>query len=473
MQNPWLASLLLAVTAAPLPAIAQPTPPQATVVPTAIDSLRQEIQALRALHEAQLRALEQRLLAAEARLAAPPPAVAVAANGLSAPPPAPAISLATTAPAASANAFNPAVSLILSGGYSRRTGVSAGTPAASGVWLPADAERAPRGFSLAETELVFAASVDPWWHGTVNLALHPDNVASVEEAFVQTTALGQGLSLKAGRFFSGVGYLNAQHAHTWDFVDNPLAYQVFLGTQLGDDGLQLRWLAPTEQFMELGLELGRGRGFPGSDTSRNGAGLVALTAHTGGDLGESQSWRAGLSALHTQAEAQSLVGLATDGSTSSASFSGISRVWLADAVWKWAPNGNATRTSLKLQGEWLINQRRGSLEANGTRPADYRSTQSGGYLQAVYQFMPGWRVAARGEWLNPGLAGPGGDIGLNAGTDGPYRPRKQSLMLDFNASEFSRVRLQIDNDRAVQGRSDHPISLQYQMSLGAHGAHSF
>ena len=135
---------------------------------------------------------------------------------------------------------------------------------------------------------------------------------------MQTTALGHGLSLKAGRFFSGVGYLNAQHAHTWDFVDNPLAYQAFLGTQLGDDGLQLRWLAPTEQFIELGLELGRGRGFPGGDNPRNGAGLVALTAHAGGDLGESQSWRAGLSALHTQAEAQSLVGLATDGSTSSA-----------------------------------------------------------------------------------------------------------------------------------------------------------
>lgn len=472
MQNPWLASLLLAVTAAPLSVIAQPIAPQATDAPAAIDSLRQEIHALRALHEAQLRGLEQRLLAAEARLTTPQLAVAVAATGLSAPPPAQAISPAATAPAASANAFNPATSLILSGGYSRRA-PAAGTPSLSGVWLPADAEKTPRGFSLAETELTFAASVDPWWRGAVNLALHPDNVASVEEAFVQTTALGHGLSLKAGRFFSGVGYLNAQHAHTWDFADNPLAYRAFLGTQLGDDGLQLRWLAPTEQFIELGLELGRGRGFPGSDNPRNGAGLVTLTGHVGGDLGDSQSWRAGLSALHAQAEGQALSGLAADGSTVSASFGGGSRVWLADAVWKWAPNGNATRTSVKLQGEWLISQRRGRLETNGTSPADYRSNQSGGYLQAVYQFMPGWRVAARGEWLNPGLAGPGNDAGLNAGTGGPYRPRKQSLMLDFNASEFSRVRLQIDNDRAVQGRNDRPITLQYQMSLGAHGGHTF
>jgi hypothetical protein len=41
---------------------------------------------------------------------------------------------------------------------------------------------------------------------------------------VQATSLGNGLSAKGGRFLSGVGCLNEQHAHTWDFVDNPLAY---------------------------------------------------------------------------------------------------------------------------------------------------------------------------------------------------------------------------------------------------------
>ncbi len=125
-----------------------------------------------------------------------------------------------------------------------------------------------RGFSLAESELGFAANIDPWLSGAANISLHPDNSVSVEEAFVQTTSLGHGLSLKAGRFFSGIGYLNAQHSHTWDFVDTPLAYQAFLGTQFGDDGVQLRWLAPTDLFLEAGAEVGRGRGFPGSDTGQ-------------------------------------------------------------------------------------------------------------------------------------------------------------------------------------------------------------
>ena len=110
--------------------------------------------------------------------------------------------------------------------------------------------------------------VHHYFYGGLNLALASDNSASVEEAFVQTTALPAGFTLKAGRFFSSIGYLNDQHAHTWDFVDSPLVYQAFLGGQYGDDGVQLTWLAPIDQFVELGAELGRGRTFPGTDTGR-------------------------------------------------------------------------------------------------------------------------------------------------------------------------------------------------------------
>jgi hypothetical protein len=46
-------------------------------------------------------------------------------------------------------------------------------------------------------------------------------------------------------------------------------------------------------------------------------------------------------------------------------------------------------------------------------------------------------------------------------------------MVDFSASEFSRLRLQYARDEARQGFTDNQWILQYQMSLGAHGAHSF
>jgi hypothetical protein len=414
-----------------------------------IATLRNEISAIRSDYEARLQALEAKLRTAEAQSAA----------AAAAPPPvAQPVAAAPATAAAGANAFNPALSLILSGQYSSSTRDPA-TYRIGGVALPPGAEIGPgtRSFSLGESELGLAANIDPWWRGAANISFHGDDTVSVEEAFVETTALGQGFTVKAGRFLSGIGYLNSQHAHTWDFVDSPLAYQALLGSQFGDDGVQLRWLAPTDQFLEFGLELGRGHGYPGSDMSRNGPGSAALTVHTGGDVGESSTWRLGASMLRTVASGQGLELPNSDGSFTEARFDGHTRVAVIDGVWKWAPNGNATRTNFKLQGEWLRSTRSGTLDGGPLPPG---MTTSGWYLQGVYQFMPGWRVGLRTERLT---------------TDGqPERPRKNSLMVDWSASEFSRIRAQLADDHARPGGpSDMQFTLQYQMSLGAHGAHSY
>ena len=453
----WSASLALAM-AAPL-AIAADSPAE-------IGVLRQEIAAIRAAYEARLQALEQRLAAAEAASAA----AASAASAPAAPAAAP-----QAAATGGANAFNPAMSLVLSGLYTN-TSRDPSRYAITGFQLPSGADAGPgtRGFSLSESELGLSASIDPWLRGVANLSLHGDNTVSVEEAYVQTTSLGQGLVFKAGRFFSGLGYLNAQHAHTWDFVDNPLAYQAMLGTQYGDDGVQLTWLAPTDQFIEVGLELGRGRSFPGGDNSRNGAGMKALTLHTGGDIGDSQSWRAGVSVLDAKANDQLLDAPGPAGTRVANVFDGSTRVWVLDGVWKWAPNGNATRTSFKLQGEVLRSTRTGSLIydlAGANIAGSYRSAQSGWYLQAVYKFAPYWRVGLRTERLDPGPV----NFGLNAGAllGSSYKPQKNSLMVDFSPSEFSRIRVQLAQDKSRQGLADSQLFVQYQMSLGAHGAHGY
>ena len=468
------------VLAAALPAHAQTRPPTGAE----LRDLRQQLEALRADYEARLQALEARVRAAEAvpvtapSVLTPPASVAAtppAAAPPAAPPAEPATALAGARPPASANAFNPALALILSGTYARTSRDPAGY-AIRGFALPPGAEAGPgtRGFGLGESELGLAASIDPWWRGAASIALHGDDTVSVEEAYVETTSLGSGLTLRAGRFLSNVGYLNPKHAHTWDFVDNPLAYQALLGTQYGDDGVQLRWLAPTERYLELAAELGRGRSFPGSDRGRNGAGMWSLAAHTGGDIGASHNWRAGVSVLDAKATRLGLSDLDATGRSVVDAFSGTSRVWIADAVWKWAPEGNAQRTSFTLQGEVLRSRRLGSLvyDVGGAESEGaYRATQTGWYVQGVYQFMPRWRVGLRTEQLDPGRP----DFGANAGALAPvaWRPRKNSLMFDFSASEFSRVRLQLALDRAREGASDSQLLLQYQMSLGAHGAHGY
>ncbi len=427
-----------------------------------------EIQQLKQSYEARIQALEVRLQQAEktaqAAQASAVRAEEKASQVAAAPQP---------SPSSGASTFNPGISLILSGVYSnlsqdpdkyRITGFIPGGEIGPGK----------RGLSLAESELGIYANIDSNFYGGLNLAMASDNSVSVEEAYIQTIGLSQGFTLKAGRFFSSIGYLNERHAHTWDFVDNPLAYQAFLGNQLNQDGVQVKWLAPTDTFLELGAEVGRGANFPGTDRNKNGAGSGALFAHVGGDLGVSHSWRAGLSYLRTRAQSREHEDTDLAGATVKNNFSGSSKLWIGDFVWKWAPEGNTANTSFKLQGEYFRRQENGRLTYDTESAASldsYAATQSGAYLQGVYQFLPRWRVGLRRDQLDAGNV----DYGLNnASLARPaYRPVKNSLMFDYNPSEFSRIRLQVAQDKSRQGVTDNQLFLQYQMSLGAHGAHQF
>jgi hypothetical protein len=385
------------------------------------------------------------------------------------------LSLLALAPAQAAdNSFNPAVSLILSGTYSNLS-KDPGTWHLSG-FQPTGGEVGPgsRSFNLGESELGLSASIDQLFFGQMTLAISPENEAAAEEAFVQTTALPHGLTLRMGRFYSALGYLNDQHAHTWDFVDAPLVHQAFFGGQFKQEGVQLKWLAPTDQFIELGAELGNGRNFPGNDRNRNGGGAINLSAHSGGDVGDSHNWRAGMSFLRTQATARSWDETDVSGNTASNAFTGNSQVLGLDGVWKWAPQGNATVTSFKLQGEVFRRVESGSVAydtAGANTLGGYRASQSGWYLQGVYQFMPQWRVGLRHDQLDSGNVAYGSNATNLVNTD--YSPKRDSVMLDWSASEFSRIRVQLNSDRARQSVTDRQVFIQYQMSLGAHGAHSY
>ena len=167
-----------------------------------------------------------------------------------------AVAPTTEASASAGNRFNPNVALILSAGYN---GLSKSPDNWQlGGFLPPVGEvgPGPRGFNLGESELKLSANIDHLFYGAITLAVSPEDTISAEEAFVQTTALPAGLKVKAGRFYAGLGYLNEKHAHTWDFIDAPLAYQAFLGRQFKQEGLQARWVLPLDRYVELGLEVG-------------------------------------------------------------------------------------------------------------------------------------------------------------------------------------------------------------------------
>jgi hypothetical protein len=471
-------------------------PPARAAGPDEIEQVKSQLAELRQSYEARLQALEKRIAELQ-QAAAPPPANAAAAGP--APPPSPATAApagrsavaensppvaAAPSTAPSATAFNPAISLILAGRYANLSRDPDAYKLQGFVPTGGEVGPGPRGFSIGESELGISASIDPTFSGQLTTSFAADNSLGVEEAWFQGAGLVEGGKLRAGRFLSGIGYLNEHHAHTWDFIDAPLVYQAFFGGPIKTDGVQMRWVAPTDRFFEVGAEIGSGTQFPGSSGGRNGIGSGTLFAHVGDDIGTSASWRVGVSLLGHRADDRRYDDVNGAGMPVTNSFSGRTRTWGVDGIYKWAPDGNARRRNFILQGEFFQKRESGTLSydtlaaAGAPSSGDFSTSQSGWYLQAIYQFLPAWRVGARYDRLDSGTPRIGQvDSGSLTAADFPIlqgaRPSRASLMFDFSPSEFSRFRLQLGADRSNPSATDRQVFLQYIMSLGAHGAHTF
>src|SRR5688500_15772357 len=255
-------------------------------------ALRAELDNLKSDYETRIAALEGRIANLEAA-----PAARVPADVAAAPPTLPAT--------AAAAAFNPAISLVLAGNYADTSRDPEDWRIAG--FMPNGGEIGPgeRSFNLGESEITLAANVDPYFSAQFTAAITGEDEIEVEEAYFRTLALPGGFTAKGGRFFSGFGYLNEVHAHAWDFADQPLVYQAFFGGQFAQDGLQLKWLAPTDLFVELGAETGNGDAFPATRRNRNGVNGATLFVHVGGDVDDTTSWRAGAAYLDQRAEDRS------------------------------------------------------------------------------------------------------------------------------------------------------------------------
>jgi hypothetical protein len=453
-----------------------------------LQALREEIAQMKKSYEQRIDALEKRLVDTEKQTVAASSKAETAASQAQA-------AQATSRQPAAANAFNPEISVILSGMYNNTsqdprqdpTGVAGRERRIQGL-LPSGGEFNPeaRAWNLGESELSFSANIDPHFRGTLTAAISSGNEVGVEEANIQTLGLGYGLGVKAGRFFSGIGYANEQHAHTWDFSNAALPYEAYFGGQLGFDGVQVKWLAPTDLFLEFGAEFGRAISFPANDVNRNKNGLMSgsLFARVGGDVGVANSWRAGASWFATEPHSRTYEDVDSTSTLVTNSFSGKSNTTVLDFVWKWAPEGNATEQNFKFQSEWFRRHESGKLTydidsvSGGPLTDRFHSTQTGFYAQGVWQFMRDWRVGYRYDQLarantSVGLVDNGalaaGDLSILQG----YSPKRNTAMVDWSPSEFSRIRLQYARDQTRPGVTDDQVWVHYIMSLGAHGAHKF
>lgn len=478
-------------------AVALGAPAVAAAQNAELEQIRRQIQELKESYEARIKALENQLKSAEssARKAEESAAEAKAAAqkaettaGRAEQSAGQAESSAVQAAQrpASQNAFNPAVSLILNGTWGRYGNDP--TAQITGFHGSGASEMLPRGPSLGESELFISANIDPRFRGAFMAALTPENKVEIEEAFFETLSLGKGATIKGGRFFSGIGYWNSVHPHAWDFTDASLVQRAFLGRNYGDDGVQLRWVAPLPVFVQLGAELGRGKDFAGMgevERNTNGKSSEAYFAKVGSDIGVSNSWQLGASHLRQRTTNTGVPMFDYDDITGKVNvFAGRQRITGADFVYKWAPEGNPRYRNFRFVAEYYQRKLDGdfSFDKDTTTgmfalidPASAK--QSGWFAQGAYQFMPYWRVGLRYDRLSAGTV----NLNANAANLIPpsFNPTRWTAMVDWNPSEFSRIRLQYARDRSRQDVatgetiSDNIVFLQYIYSLGAHGAHRF
>ena len=457
--------------------IVPPAGAQSASEPTAAE-LADQIRDLKREYEARIGALEAQLTTLESRAEVP-------ARESAAPAPA-------TRPAPD-NAFNPAIGVILNGRIAEH---SADHSAIPGFRIGHEGERAEEGLSLGHSEIAMSSNIDDKFFGnlTLGLGVHADEPTEleVEEAYIQTlpgAGLPEGSRIKAGRALWTFGYLNELHAHGDDFADRPLPYRVFLDNAYNDDGVEISVVPPTELYSEFGVGLFRGDDTPfaGSD---NGHEAWSAFARLGGDIGRDSAWRIGGYVLSGEArnrggghgheeeehhEEEGHHGEEEDEDEhghaeffSEGMFSGDTRLYALDFRSTWAPTGNARDRELILQGEYFWRKEQGTYELPAEEEGEageseyFDTTTPGWYAQAIYKFLPRWRIGARYSRLHP----PGA-------MEIEHDPTAVAAMIDWTNSEFGRIRLQYNRETLAEGEHDNQIMLQYIMSLGAHPAHTF
>ncbi len=360
------------------------------------------------------------------------------------------VGLVLTMMAGSAQAENPELSFVLDGFFKSEDS--------------ALSERG-KGFGLGHTEVSLSSAVDDLFNARLTTVLEShegETELDIEEAFVDTVALPFGLGIRAGRFLSQVGYLNSRHTHADSFAERPALYRAFLGSHYFDDGVRLAGLMPVPFYWQLGVEAFNGTALAGGEGDP-AIGVFTVKSSWGGDLSPASSWQAGVSYLRNRLDAvQEELDVDTDADehnhSHDAAYSG-ENLYLLDLVWKWAPQGNVRESQLTLSGEYLYVDELGEFAQDG-------DVQKGWYASSVYRFHPQWSAGVRY-----------GEVDLKAAHGDHFHDqslKETDVMLGWSRSHFSQLRLQYSlQDAQGFDEANDTLSLQYVMTLGAHGAHEF
>ena len=367
------------------------------------------------------------------------------------------------------------------------------------------------GFNLNYAELTIGASVDKYFDLKGVFHLTEDDF-EIEEAFATTRSLPYHLQFKVGKFKSDFGYLNKQHHHNYNFSDMPLVYSAILGDHgLTEQGFQLQYVVPSEQYIMVGIEAFKGEnersfgneGFTvGGDrhdhheheeehgdhdeheeegheeehgdheeghlTSIDDTDFPSLWvayAKTSFDIGKG-TLLAGVS----MAQGDSRMNHLED--ESSHAYEGENTLYGVDLTYK---HYFAADHAVTWQSEYMYREMDGTVYSQKAdwKGMSMKKEHAGYYTELVYQYDSNYRAGLRYSAINQN------DVTVNG--NAAARPDDMyvaSAMLEYNPTEFSRIRLQYNHNSSLydeegQKNNKNEIIVQFNYAIGAHGAHAF
>jgi hypothetical protein len=336
---------------------------------------------------------------------------------------------------------------------------------------------AERGFNFNYSEMYIASTVDPYIDLVGVFHLHKDGF-EIEEGYFQTRDLPYNLKLKGGKFYSEFGRLNKQHHHVWNFADAPLIYRAVFGEEnLNETGIQLSWLVPTPFFLLTGFEVFQGdnennfnrNGFKVnnnikiSDTKKPN--LFTFFIKPSFDIGNT-SILTGVS----YAQGKTRINHLEDDDPHA--LSGDTKIYGFELT---ARHTLDSYRYLLLQSEYIYRKFDGTkfgYDNGDLQTQRLEKKQAGFYVEGIYKFAQRWRAGLRYDLINKN------DVFVNGRNRNlPDNMYKYSAMIDFLPSEFSRIRLQYNYDKSLfignDRKPNHEIILQFNLAIGAHGAHGF
>jgi len=351
-----------------------------------------------------------------------------------------------------------------------------------------------RGFTVQNIELSFSGAVDPYFTGEAHIVylIDPEvgeTRVELEEAFLTTQTLPFGLQLKGGFYFTEFGLINATHPHAWDWLDQPVINTRLFGPDgLRQAGVRLGWLTPLPWYSEVQVGVQNANGETASSFFANkeffeerpigGRPFVERDVRSPKDLLYLARWVNSWNLSDTLTTKAGVSGLFGPNATGP---DGHTYIYGADLKLTWRPTNNFRGWPFVLwQSEAMKRDYRADRFFDDSDPENIidlpRATlrDYGFYTQALYGFTYGWAAGLRYEYAT----GSGESVLTYDGRrNDPFRDDRHrvSPLLVWHPSEFSRIRLQYNYDRADHlERSDaHSVWLGVEFLYGAHPAHKY